>query len=500
MLIASYLSLNAEIETPAMTSLPLATSVSEAEKLQVRSFCGDCHATPEPALFPKEAWHAEVVRGYRFYAEADRHDLDPPSPEIAVRYYISNAPAELKMPRLAQETPLSATSPFAVQPISLLSPLKEPPGSAHLKPGFQTGQIVMPDMNSGHIWLSDWNAGNMKVRSLGQLDYPCHVEWADLDGDGSDDLLVADLGGYFADDRQAGSISWMRRIGPEELGPPEKLLTGIGRACDVRVGDFNSDGLADLVAAEFGWLKTGGIHLLTQQESEGEKLMFERQLLDERAGAVHLLPFDADEDGTLDLFALFGQQFESIDLYRTEGGKLLSRQEQLYEAPDPGFGSSGFNQVDFDGDGDLDLLYTHGDTFDGPYVKPSHGVHWLENKGGLQYEPHRLLHLAGAYSAQAADFDRDGDLDVAVSAWLPSETRQYDRESTVSMLLLERTQGLEFKEHVLEVGNPVRASLLWIDIDQDGDLDIAASRESDDPKSPVLLDVWLNGRNASRDD
>ena len=93
----------------------------------------------------------------------------------------------------------------------------------------------------------------------------------------------------------------------------------------------------------------------------------------------------------------------------------------IYEAPHPNWGSSGIDLVDLDKDGDMDVLLTHGDTFDDFVLKPYHGVIWLENTGTFPFVEHRLATLPGAQRAQAADLDGDGDLDVVVSAFVSGE-------------------------------------------------------------------------------
>ena len=90
----------------------------------------------------------------------------------------------------------------------------------------------------------------------------------------------------------------------------------------------------------------------------------------------------------------------------------------IYAAPHPNWGSSGIELVDLDKDGDLDVLLTHGDTFDDGIVKPYHGIQWLENTGGYPFVEHTLAQMPGVHRAQAADLDGDGDLDIVAAALL----------------------------------------------------------------------------------
>ena len=63
-------------------------------------------------------------------------------------------------------------------------------------------------------------------------------------------------------------------------------------------------------------------------------------------------------------------------------------------------------------DGDPDIVYANGDAFEyaPPNSRPWQGVQWLENKGSLTFELHRMVDLQGATSPEAVDLDGDGDL------------------------------------------------------------------------------------------
>ena len=92
----------------------------------------------------------------------------------------------------------------------------------------------------------------------------------------------------------------------------------------------------------------------------------------------------------------------------------------LWGSDNEDFGSSGIYIYDLNQDNKPDILYTNGDAFDyiPPKGRPWHGVQWLENKGNLNFEFHRIFDFVGAYSLRPADIDNDGDPDLfAVSGF-----------------------------------------------------------------------------------
>ncbi|MFN9035730.1 MAG: hypothetical protein ACK5YO_05520, partial [Planctomyces sp.] len=71
--------------------------VSDSEP-RMRTFCGGCHALPSPQSFPRDDWYHEVQRGFDFYYQSGRRDLQPPVQADVVRWYQSQAPEQLQLP------------------------------------------------------------------------------------------------------------------------------------------------------------------------------------------------------------------------------------------------------------------------------------------------------------------------------------------------------------------------------------------------------------------
>jgi hypothetical protein len=127
--------------------------------------------------------------------------------------------------------------------------------------------------------------------------------------------------------------------------------------------------------------------------------------------------------------------------------------------------------LDWNGDGELDLLYTAGDNADyPPLYKPYHGLRlFLNQGGGKAFEEAFFLPLNGAYGALPADFDADGDLDLAAISFFPDFAQQPE----AAFVYYQNQGNDQFDAFTLpqtELGR-------WLiirsaDPDQDGDLDL----------------------------
>lgn len=466
---------------------------------RIAAFCGDCHAVPQPASFPRDAWHDEVRQGYVFYARSGRTDLDPPSLGETVAYFRARAAARVQFPQPAEATtPLGLT--FHQEQISEHPQAGIPPAVSHLKwcrlRKDQAAFLVACDMRRGTVTALDLARLDRSIQVLASLDNPCHVEPCDLDGDGHMDLLVADLGGFLPDDHQHGRVVWLRQDGANRSFEVRVIAEGLGRVVDVRPADFDSDGDLDLVVAEFGMYRTGGIWLLKNVAAAGDAPQFERHLLDGRPGSIHVPVHDWNGDGREDFLALISQEYESVEIF-SNLGRGHFRRRPLWRAPDLTFGSSGVELADLDGDGDLDILFTNGDAFDNMYATPWHGIQWLENVDGRQFTYHLLAAMTGAYRALAGDLDGDGDLDIVAVSWLPSQVMPAElRDASLpSVVCLEQIAPGRFAYHALDRGQTIHAACELGDFDGDGDLDLAVGSHVPHTRGVShWLTIWWNQR------
>ena len=469
-----------------------------ASPAEVALQCGGaCHPVPPPDILPKAAWRDELVRMMLIregapVPEGASNFIPVPREWLPVlRYYEANAPARLPDP---EPWPAVSMKPLAFERRTHAAP--EGSGAiavAHVRlldlDGDKRLDIVASNMRAGAV-LAGLARDGFAMRPIATLKHPAHIEPADLDRDGLEDLLVADLGSFLPAEHQQGSVWWLRRS-KDGTYTPIVLAKGLARTADARVADFDGDQDLDVVVGVFGWRQTGNVTLLENRTSTWQAPVFEPRVLDSRTGAIHVPVVDLNKDGRPDFLTLFAQQHESVVAFINRGQGLAFSPQTLYAAPHPNWGSSGIEPVDLDRDGDLDVLLTHGDTFDDFVLKPYHGIQWLENRGTQPFTPHSLATLPGAQRAQAADLDGDGDLDIVASALIAGGEAN---PGLASLVWLEQTSPRVFERRTIEIGSPFHATLDVGDVDGDGDPDIAVGWFALDTGIGSSVDIWRTSR------
>lgn len=476
--------------------LPTGDEPALLEK-QIASFCGDCHALPRPESFVKDAWYEGIRTGYEMYARSGRQDLTPPRPVDVLRYYRERAPAAISFP---DPPPVDETwrERFRIEKIDWKDKEYVKPGVASIRwlPLMKPDQhaLVVCDMRDGSVSLLDPTIAGTKRKVLARLQNPCRVDPCDIDADGFQDLLVADLGSFLPYDHQHGRVVLLRRDPNGDAFAEIVVATAHGRVADVQAADFSGQGQPDILFAEFGHRQRGGIHLITNMAEPNQSPRLLTRTLDTRPGAVQLPPHDWNNDGRLDVTAVISQEYESVEIFLNRGERF--ERHTIWQGPDLSFGSVGLTLTDLDGDQDTDILYVNGDSFDNTFANLSHGVQWLENLGDMQFKYHRIANVPCAYRAVAHDMDADGDKDIVLVVNMPWNVKPLSlrRSNPASILLLEQTQSASFVIHVLERGSPNYPALEVGDFNGDGAPDFVVGalvfEETPQPLPPRLAIWW----------
>jgi hypothetical protein len=474
-----------------------------ATERAARDTCGTaCHAFPPPDLLPRSSWRETIAR-MSLIRSGSYDPIGPPGTRArmtrvpaewqgVLQFYLAHSPDRLPAP---SPWPPADASGFNIRDFA---PPNAPPAPAisHVKFVDVNGDgrldLLATEMRHGVILVGNLADPQGRLAAITGVANPAHIEMFDVDRDGQQDFLVADLGGFVPGDHSKGAVVLMR--GSPTGGYQQLTLSGWPRVADVEAGDFDRDGRTDLAVAAFGWRKVGRMSVLENKTTNPASPQFVEHVIDPRPGGIHALPVDLDGDGRLDIIGLLAQQFETVVAYINTGSGFSFTPQTIYTAPHPNWGSSGMTLVDFDGDKDLDILLSHGDTFDDIIIKPYHGIQWLENTGKYPFVAHTLADLPGVFSAKAGDLDGDGDLDVVACAFVSGATNS-DQADMPSLVWLEQVRPGAFERHTLERAPLARyATLDLADFDGDGDLDIAVGTFSKEPRREPWIHLWENRR------
>ncbi|SHK96991.1 Repeat domain-containing protein [Chitinophaga jiangningensis] len=430
--------------------------------------CGSCHMPVSPALLDSVTWNDHVLPamaqrvGIRVWNETSYYPPMPgdPAPAIPfkewteiVAYYQRNAPKKLK----PAEVPVPLRHEWSGFQIGLPQVKDTSTRSTVLVAADSAGNIYTADAYDNT--LTRWNPQLVLTGS-----WKTHSPVVDIAFRQSPQrqLLarITQIGDMRAVDKPSGIIADLNL----EAGTTTDIKPYLQRPVQTIALDFDKDGREEMVTCAFGH-HTGGLIYLRQQ-ADGK---YEERALMELPGATKAIPGDFNNDGWTDLMVLFAAGEEGIWLFENDKKGGFSS-KNLIKFP-PVYGSTSFQLADFNGDGKLDILYTCGDNADYSIVlKPYHGVYIYLNEGNNQYKQAWFYPVNGCTKAIAADFNQDGQLDIATIAFFAD----LEKNPGEKFILF---QGNEKPLQFTPFAPPIEKEGHWMtmeaaDIDKDGDLDI----------------------------
>lgn len=446
----------------------------EDGKNLVQTYCTQCHELVPANALTKDVWHYHILPqmsqffglgtyGTMYYKkDGDTSKMTLAEWSAIGAYYDKVAPSTL--------TAAKAPAPLLNDWAGFV--LKTPPVKSS-KNKFTT--MVVGNVYNHKIYSSD-----LETRKLYEWDNQLRPkEITDLPTEAVDGKFEKDANGNISgifscigDVLSLGDFPNGRLIGVDltkNVGKQTTMATDLARPLQSVSGDFNKDGLADWVICGHGFTK-GGVYLLTQKADH----TFIKTNLSDSPGSVQALTGDFNNDGWTDVMVLFGAGDEGLYLY-TNNHKGGFDKKALLKFP-PVYSSTSFQLADLNHDGKPDLIYTCGYNFrNSRILKPYHGLYIFTNGGNWKFKQSYFYPINGCTKAIAADFDGDGDLDIATSAFFAD----MKNKPAESFIYFEQDGPLHFKPHAVPVSKYGRwMSMDVTDYNNDGKPDIVLGNYS----------------------
>jgi len=271
------------------------------------------------------------------------------------------------------------------------------------------------------------------------------VAWGDYDGDGDLDILLTGNsdGGYVSKIyRNNGDNTFTEQTGI--------TLQGVYQS-SVAWGDYDNDGDLDILLT--GDSGSGEVSIIYKNDA-GVFTDISAGLTGSRIGSVDWGDYDNDGDLDILMAGYNNTTYGFTRIYRNDNGAFTGINPGFYPNPD-----ASVEWGDYDNDGDLDVLLSN-----------IYNLEIYNNDGGVF--THTSLNVPDFYSGPVTwgDYDNDGDLDFLVAG--------IDREG-FSFNKIFRNDNNVFTETFIYVDKVTEGSVDWVDYDNDGDLDLLLTGNSD---------------------
>ncbi len=220
---------------------------------------------------------------------------------------------------------------------------------------------------------------------------PCSLKLVDLDNDGRHDLLVAL--------RTAYQVLLFRKLAGAGFTAPTVVKDKLYGLEDVDAADLNKDGRPDLIISSSAgprWLRQ-----TTPLQFADPAVIANTDSTYSEPQAVE--PHDFDGDGDIDVVVAIAG-IDRLFLSRNNGSGTFATPVDL-DKPDRPYA---LDAGDLDGDGRIDIVTAQRDATDARVI-------WFKNNGNGTFGAKRPLTgtARNVTSVTVADFDRDGDQDIA---------------------------------------------------------------------------------------
>ncbi|MDB5132400.1 MAG: repeat protein [Mucilaginibacter sp.] len=449
--------------------------ITDGEKL-VQLKCTGCHKLVPADALSESVWtnhtlpsmakylHISTYGGTQYFKNnpADTTGISLENWMAIVAYYKKIAPAELP----AARRPVPLINDWAIFSLKKPDEIKELAYTTMVAWGPDAHKIYSSDASDGRLY--EWGP-DLKPQIVADMPSPVVSAKFLKNSNGIYQGIFTCIGQLAPMDFPNGRVLSFEFNNSGTKPAPALIASELARPVQTIDGDFNKDGLTDFVILGQGNVK-GRVYLFKQNPDH----TYTQTNISDKPGAVQAVAGDFNNDGWQDIMVLFGTGDEGLWLFLNDhkGGFTI---KNLLRFP-PVYSSTSFQLADMDHDGQPDLIYTCGYNYhDSRILKPYHGLYIFKNMGNWNFKQQWFYPINGCTKAIAADFDGDGDLDIATSAFFAD----MKNNPSESFIYFEQEKPFSFKPHAVPVSNYGRWMSMDIgDFNNDGKPDIVLGNYS----------------------
>ena len=151
---------------------------------------------------------------------ANRNVQLPADMEQVLPFYVSRAPERLPAPEPWPDPAAPSPVTFTRRVLSVPG-MPGTPAVSHVRlidlDGDRQLDLLGTDMRQGLVFSGTPGSPTAALVEVASIPHPAHVTVADVDKDGVQDLLVAEMGEFFPADHAKGAVIWMRGLAKREV-------------------------------------------------------------------------------------------------------------------------------------------------------------------------------------------------------------------------------------------------------------------------------------------
>jgi len=270
------------------------------------------------------------------------------------------------------------------------------------------GNFGPSDQRLGALSQLNSTESSTKAISLKRLQRPVYFKTADINMDGSNDVVVCNFGNY------TGSLSWYQDYDRSK----EYIIKKLPGARKIEIRDINGDNFPDIVA-----LMAQAYEKIIFFTNNGKGEFKERTILEFSPlhGASYFEFADFNKDGFHDLLVSNGDNWDLSQINKPYHGLriYLNDGENNFDEKYffPMYGCSKAMARDFDNDGDLDIVAA---SFYSDLSDPRQSFVYLENTGDMLFNYSFLEEaIYGKWlTMDIGDFNKDSKPDVMLGSYI----------------------------------------------------------------------------------